>query len=118
DQDARALRVRAGAEIRHEPRHVPGLGARARGSARARAENIMTTVNTTAGELSTLTPAKIKAASFAELTALAARIRRFLIDTNAQTGGHIGANLGTIELSLALHRVFESPADTIVWDTG
>ncbi len=78
----------------------------------------MSTVKIIAGELSALTPAKIKAASFAELGELAARIRRFLIESNARTGGHIGANLGTVELSLALHRVFDSPADKIVWDTG
>ncbi len=69
-------------------------------------------------DLAKLTPAKVKAASFAELTALAAKIRQFLIDSNARTGGHIGANLGTIELSLALHHVFDSPEDKIVWDTG
>jgi 1-deoxy-D-xylulose-5-phosphate synthase len=69
-------------------------------------------------ELSKLTPERVRAASFAELAELAAKIRRFLIESNAATGGHIGANLGTIELSLALHKVFESPADKIIWDTG
>ena len=78
----------------------------------------MSTVKIISDELSTLTPAKIKAASFTELVELAAKIRRFLIESNAQTGGHIGANLGTVELSLALHRVFDSPADKIIWDTG
>jgi 1-deoxy-D-xylulose-5-phosphate synthase len=73
---------------------------------------------TTAAELSKLTPAAVRTASFAELDELAAKIRQFLIESNATTGGHIGANLGTIELSLALHRVFESPEDKIVWDTG
>ena len=78
----------------------------------------MGTVRISADALSALTPAKIRAASFTELTELAAQIRRFLIESNAQTGGHIGANLGTVELSLALHHVFESPADKIIWDTG
>lgn len=52
------------------------------------------------------------------LRALADDIRRFLIESTAKTGGHIGANLGTVELSLALHRVFDSPRDRILWDTG
>ncbi|HMF94587.1 MAG TPA: 1-deoxy-D-xylulose-5-phosphate synthase [Vicinamibacterales bacterium] len=69
-------------------------------------------------ELSKLTPDRVRAASFSELDDVAAKIRRFLIESNAVTGGHIGANLGTIELSLALHKVFESPGDKIVWDTG
>jgi 1-deoxy-D-xylulose-5-phosphate synthase len=75
-------------------------------------------VTTAKESLSNLTPADVKSASFAELDELAAEVRRFLIKSNAATGGHIGANLGTIELSLALHRVFESPEDKLVWDTG
>jgi 1-deoxy-D-xylulose-5-phosphate synthase len=71
-----------------------------------------------ATDLAMLTPARVKSASFKELNELAGKIRTFLIDSNAVTGGHIGANLGTIELTLALHHVFESPADKIVWDTG
>src|SRR5262249_56266564 len=69
-------------------------------------------------ELSKLTPERVRTASFGELDDLAAKIRRFLIESNAVTGGHIGANLGTIELSLALHKVFEAPGDKIIWDTG
>jgi 1-deoxy-D-xylulose-5-phosphate synthase len=78
----------------------------------------MITAKDTLTDLASLTPARVKAASFKELDDLAAKIRQFLIDSNATTGGHIGANLGTIELSLALHRVFDSPDDKIIWDTG
>ncbi|MET9649812.1 1-deoxy-D-xylulose-5-phosphate synthase [Streptomyces sp. NPDC006460] len=53
-----------------------------------------------------------------ELVELAEEIRQFLIHAVARTGGHLGPNLGVVELSLALHRVFESPADRILWDTG
>jgi 1-deoxy-D-xylulose-5-phosphate synthase len=53
-----------------------------------------------------------------ELTGLAAEIRDFLINAVARTGGHLGPNLGAVELTLALHRVFDSPYDRIVWDTG
>jgi len=63
-------------------------------------------------------PEAIRAASLAELEDFAGRVRRFLIDSTARTGGHIGANLGTVELSIALHHVFESPGDRILWDTG
>ena len=65
-----------------------------------------------------ISSARLKSASFKELTELAGKIRQFLIDSIAATGGHIGANLATIELSLALHRVFESPEEKIIWDTG
>jgi 1-deoxy-D-xylulose-5-phosphate synthase len=53
-----------------------------------------------------------------ELTTLAAEIREFLVASVARTGGHLGPNLGAVELTLALHRVFDSPRDRIVWDTG
>ena len=53
-----------------------------------------------------------------ELVELAADIRRLLVSTLATTGGHLGSNLGVVELTLALHRVFHSPDDAIVWDTG
>lgn len=78
----------------------------------------MMTAKDLAADLSAITPARVKAATFTELDGMAAKIRRFLIESNAVTGGHIGANLGTIELSLALHHVFESPDDKIIWDTG
>jgi 1-deoxy-D-xylulose-5-phosphate synthase len=53
-----------------------------------------------------------------QLRALADEIRGFLVSSLASTGGHLGSNLGIVELTIALHRVFESPADAIIWDTG
>ncbi|WP_375405537.1 1-deoxy-D-xylulose-5-phosphate synthase [uncultured Amnibacterium sp.] len=53
-----------------------------------------------------------------QLTRLADEIRAFLIDTVSRTGGHLGPNLGVVELTIALHRVFHSPHDSLVWDTG
>ncbi|NJP66902.1 1-deoxy-D-xylulose-5-phosphate synthase [Streptomyces spiramenti] len=53
-----------------------------------------------------------------ELAALAEEIRTFLIESISKTGGHLGPNLGVVELTIALHRVFDSPADRILWDTG
>src|SRR5271154_3602733 len=53
-----------------------------------------------------------------ELQALVAEIRGFLISSVAETGGHLGSNLGIVEVTIALHRVFSSPEDAIVWDTG
>ncbi|MBD3010326.1 MULTISPECIES: 1-deoxy-D-xylulose-5-phosphate synthase [unclassified Streptomyces] len=63
-------------------------------------------------------PHDLKALTADELAALAQEIREFLIDAVARTGGHLGPNLGVVELSIALHRVFDSPADRILWDTG
>jgi 1-deoxy-D-xylulose-5-phosphate synthase len=54
----------------------------------------------------------------AQLAELAAEIRRFLVVSVSSTGGHLGPNLGAVELTLALHRVFDSPRDRLVWDTG
>ena len=79
---------------------------------------MITAKDALAADLAKVTPARVKSATYKELDELAAKIRQFLIDSNAVTGGHIGANLGTIELSLALHHVFESPEDRIIWDTG
>ncbi|KOU33119.1 1-deoxy-D-xylulose-5-phosphate synthase [Streptomyces sp. WM6373] len=53
-----------------------------------------------------------------ELTQLAAEIRSFLVDAVSKTGGHLGPNLGVVELTIALHRVFESPKDKVLFDTG
>src|SRR5664279_2791294 len=53
-----------------------------------------------------------------ELVELADQIREFLVQSVSRTGGHLGPNLGVVELTLAVHRVFESPRDTIVFDTG
>lgn len=63
-------------------------------------------------------PAALGRLTSAELVDLAQEIRDYLIHSVAQTGGHLGPNLGVVELTLAIHRVFESPRDTIVWDTG
>ncbi len=56
--------------------------------------------------------------SYEQLHALAEEIRDVLVDSVSRTGGHLGPNLGVVELTLALHRVFESPLDSIVFDTG
>ena len=53
-----------------------------------------------------------------QLAALAAEIRAELVACVARTGGHLGPNLGVVELTIALHRVFDSPRDTVIWDTG
>jgi 1-deoxy-D-xylulose-5-phosphate synthase len=53
-----------------------------------------------------------------ELNALAAEIRSFIVQAVSVTGGHLGSNLGAVELTIALHRVFSSPRDILLWDTG
>ncbi len=63
-------------------------------------------------------PADLQHLSQSQLTALAAEIRQFLIYKVAAKGGHLGPNLGVVELTLALHRVFDSPHDPIIFDTG
>jgi 1-deoxy-D-xylulose-5-phosphate synthase len=63
-------------------------------------------------------PLDIKRYSIAELQLLSDEIRNFLIDSISKTGGHIGANLGVVELTVALHYVFDAPADKIIFDTG
>jgi 1-deoxy-D-xylulose-5-phosphate synthase len=63
-------------------------------------------------------PGDLRGLSPEELTALADEIRTFIVDTVTTTGGHLGSNLGVVELTLALHRVFNSPRDVILWDTG
>ncbi len=65
-----------------------------------------------------LTVAQLRRLDPAQLRRLAADIRRFIVRSVARNGGHLGSNLGTVELTLALHRVFESPHDAIIWDTG
>jgi 1-deoxy-D-xylulose-5-phosphate synthase len=69
----------------------------------------------TLGELS---PELLRSMDRSALDRLAAQIRRFLVSSVAVTGGHLGPNLGAVELTIALHRVFDSPTDPIVWDTG
>ena len=63
-------------------------------------------------------PADLKELSLDELTQLAAELRDFIVRAVAVTGGHLGSNLGVVELTLAIHRVFDSPRDVILWDTG
>jgi 1-deoxy-D-xylulose-5-phosphate synthase len=63
-------------------------------------------------------PADLRDLDDDQLDQLAAEIRELLITTVAATGGHLGPNLGVVELGMAIHRVFESPADRVVWDTG
>jgi len=63
-------------------------------------------------------PDDVKALDPPRLPALAQEIREFLVDAVARTGGHLGPNLGVVELTIALHRVFDSPHDVLLWDTG
>ena len=63
-------------------------------------------------------PAALRALPRARLETLARQLRRFLLDTVARTGGHLASNLGTVELTIALHYVFATPRDRIVWDVG
>ncbi|WP_069169839.1 1-deoxy-D-xylulose-5-phosphate synthase [Streptomyces griseus] len=63
-------------------------------------------------------PKDLKALSRQELGGLADEIRTFLVRAVTRAGGHLGPNLGVVELSIALHRAFDSPADRILWDTG
>jgi 1-deoxy-D-xylulose-5-phosphate synthase len=64
------------------------------------------------------TPADLKDLNEEQLAELCEEIRSFIVDTVTTTGGHLGSNLGAVELTLALHRVFDSPRDVILWDTG
>ena len=71
------------------------------------------------GVLSTITgPADLRALPADQMPQLAQEIREFLVTEVSKTGGHLGPNLGVVELTIALHRVFDSPRDTIVFDTG
>ncbi|HXA57610.1 MAG TPA: 1-deoxy-D-xylulose-5-phosphate synthase [Streptosporangiaceae bacterium] len=63
-------------------------------------------------------PADLKRLDAAQLTQLAAEIREFLVESVAKTGGHLGPNLGAVELTVAIHRVFDSPRDKVLFDTG
>jgi 1-deoxy-D-xylulose-5-phosphate synthase len=63
-------------------------------------------------------PADLRTLSYPELYDLAGEIRDFVVQAVAENAGHLGSNLGVVELTLALHRVFESPTDAILWDTG
>lgn len=61
---------------------------------------------------------EIKAMKPGDLLELASNIRKFIIGSVAKTGGHLGANLGVVELTIAIHYVFDSPKDSIIWDIG
>jgi 1-deoxy-D-xylulose-5-phosphate synthase len=63
-------------------------------------------------------PADMKRLSRAELRQLSSELREFVLHTVSQTGGHLGSNLGTVELTVALHYVFNTPYDRLVWDVG
>lgn len=63
-------------------------------------------------------PSDLLKLTSAQLMALAEEIREYLIHSVSKTGGHLGPNLGIVETTIALHRVFGSPEDTIIWDTG
>ena len=63
-------------------------------------------------------PEDVKQLDTNELGQLAQDIRSFLIQSLSQTGGHLASNLGVVELTIALHYVFDSPQDKIIWDVG
>lgn len=63
-------------------------------------------------------PQRLKTMEIPELEALAEEIRRFILEHVSATGGHLASNLGVVELTLALHKVFDSPRDKIIWDVG
>ena len=63
-------------------------------------------------------PGDLERLTFPELDQLSEEIRTFLVDSVSKTGGHLGPNLGVVELTIAIHRTFESPKDVIVFDTG
>ncbi|NCZ58266.1 MAG: 1-deoxy-D-xylulose-5-phosphate synthase, partial [Actinobacteria bacterium] len=63
-------------------------------------------------------PSDLARLSIDELDDLSSEIRTFLIEKVSKTGGHLGPNLGIVELTIAIHRVFESPRDVVVFDTG
>jgi 1-deoxy-D-xylulose-5-phosphate synthase len=67
---------------------------------------------------SVTSPAKLKALPPESLPQLAAEAREFIVNAVSATGGHLGSNLGVVELTFAIHRVFDSPKDVILWDTG
>jgi len=63
-------------------------------------------------------PADLRKLARTQLTPLAGELRQFLLDSVSKTGGHLSSNLGTVELTIALHYVFDTPYDRIVWDVG
>src|SRR6201995_5980818 len=63
-------------------------------------------------------PADLRSLARGELKQLAAELREFVVQSVSQTGGHLSSNLGTVELTIALHYVFNTPHDRLVWDVG
>src|SRR5881392_3460422 len=63
-------------------------------------------------------PAALRKLPRAQLTLLAHELRAYLLESVSKTGGHLSSNLGTVELTIALHYVFNTPHDRIVWDVG
>ena len=63
-------------------------------------------------------PNDLHGLSYAELATLAEEIREFIVEKVSASGGHLGPNLGVVELTLAIHKVFNSPHDAVLWDTG
>src|SRR3546814_9136997 len=63
-------------------------------------------------------PADVRSLSRSDLKGLADRLRAFILESVSRTGGHLSSNLGTVELTLALHYVFNTPHDRLVWDVG
>ena len=63
-------------------------------------------------------PAQLRALERRQLGQLATELRAFVLDSVSKTGGHLSSNLGTVELTIALHYVFDTPEDRIVWDVG
>src|SRR3954453_4470065 len=101
-----------GATIAHRRRCMTGRClARPRGAAKAIVGVLMLidSINE---------PGDLRTLSYGELDELAGELRDFIVQSVARTSGHLGSNLGAVELTLALHRVFESPTDAVLWDTG
>ena len=63
-------------------------------------------------------PEDLRKVSLRDLPAVCAEVREFLVDSVSKSGGHFGAGLGTVELTVALHYAFQTPTDKLVWDTG
>ncbi|MEO8409472.1 MAG: 1-deoxy-D-xylulose-5-phosphate synthase N-terminal domain-containing protein, partial [Propionivibrio sp.] len=63
-------------------------------------------------------PAQLRALERKQLPQLAEELRAFLVESVAKTGGHLSSNLGTVELTVALHYVYDTPHDRLVWDVG
>src|SRR3954471_3928307 len=63
-------------------------------------------------------PTDLRDLTYEQLDELAGEIRDVIVEAVSENAGHLGSNLGAVELTLALHRVFESPTDAILWDTG